>query len=59
MKDYQKKYQKEFKKNDCEQKQRYKKARNRHDRDKYNNMTDEERQKYKDHKKKYKKNMKT
>ena len=31
-----------------EQKQRYKEARNRHDRDKYNNMTDEERQKYKD-----------
>ena len=37
-----------------EQKQRYKEAKNKRDRDKYHNMKDEERQKYKDHKRKYK-----
>ena len=30
-----------------EQKQRYKKAKNKHDRDKYNNMTDEKKNKIK------------
>ena len=38
-----------------EQKQRYKEARNKHDKDKYHNMTDE--QKQKDYQKEYKKNM--
>ena len=38
-------------------KQRYKEARNKHDKDKYHNMTDEERQKKKEYLKEYRKNM--
>ena len=39
-----------------EQKQRYKEARNKRDKDKYCNMTDEERQKKKEYQKEYRKN---
>ena len=40
-----------------EQKQRYKEARNKRDKDKYRNMTDEVRQKTKEYQKEYRKNM--
>ena len=40
-----------------EQKQRYKEARNKRGKDKYHNMTDEERQKKKEYQKEYRKNM--
>ena len=40
-----------------EQKQRYKEARNKRDKDKYRNMTDKERQKKKEYQKEYRKNM--
>ena len=40
-----------------EQKQRYKEARNKRDKDKYHNMTDKERQKKKDYEREYRKNM--
>ena len=58
MKKYQKEYQKEYRKAITdEQKQRYKEARNKHD--KYRNMTDEERQKKKNIRNmtKYRRNM--
>ena len=42
-----------------EQKQRYKQAKNKRDRDKYHNMTNEERQNIKIIKKNIKQNMKT
>ena len=40
-----------------EQKQRYKEARNKRGKNKYRNMTDEERQKKKEYQKEYRKNM--
>ena len=40
-----------------EQKQRYKEASNKSGKDKYRNMTDEERQKKKEYQKEYRKNM--
>ena len=40
-----------------EQKQRYREARNKRDKDKYHNMTVEEKQKKKDRQKEYKRNM--
>ena len=58
MKEYQKEYQKEYRKTITdEQKQRYNKARNKRNKDKYCNMTDEERQKKKEYEKEYRKNM--
>ena len=58
MKDYQKEYQKEYRKTMTdEQKQIYKEARNKRDKDNYHNMTDEERQKKKEYQKEYRKNM--
>ena len=38
-----------------EQKQRYKEARNKRDKDKYHNMSDEQKQKEKDYQKNYRK----
>ena len=40
-----------------EQKQRYKEARNKRDKDKYHNMNDEQKQKEKNYQKNYRKNM--
>ena len=58
MKEYQKEYQKKYRKTITDQqKQRYKEARNKHDKDKYRNMTDEERQKKKEYQKEYRKNI--
>ena len=54
IKDYQKEYRKAM---TDEQNQRYKEARNKRDKDKYRNMTDEERQKKKECQKEYRKNM--
>ena len=55
-------YQKGYKKNmSHEQKQRYREARNKRDKDEYHSMTDEQKQKYlkakKDRQKEYRKNM--
>ena len=54
IKDYQKEYRKTM---TDEQKQRYKEAKNKRDKDKYRNMTDEEREKKKEYQKEYRKNM--
>ena len=40
-----------------EQKQKYKENRNKHNKDKYNKMTDEQKQKIKDYQRGYKRNM--
>ena len=53
-----KEYQKEYRKNMSDkQKQKYKENRNKRNKDKYNKMTDEQKQKIKDYQREYKRNM--